>query len=99
MPRQKYDAVIEAVHYLADGKIDHVRFYERRGAVWSDRLMLSRAMLLEGLQKGKRFVTGQRQPYYGSQLIPGQSVRMLKNVITTESQAGNHDLLSGVPVI
>ena len=55
----KFDGVIEAVRYRG-GKIELVRAYERRGATFSDRVLLDRAALLDRLKKGKRFVTGQR---------------------------------------
>jgi hypothetical protein len=38
---KKFDGVIEAVRYK-DGQIEVVRTFERRGAAFTDRLMLNR---------------------------------------------------------
>jgi hypothetical protein len=57
---KKIDGVIEAVRYK-NGQISAVRAYERRGATYSDWLLLDRKSLLERLEQGKRFVTGSRK--------------------------------------
>ena len=49
---KKFDGVIEAVRYK-DGQIDVVRAFERRGAAFSDRIMIDRKELLERLKEGK----------------------------------------------
>jgi hypothetical protein len=61
MTKAKFDGLIEAVRYTAAGQIELVRFYERRGAAFSDHRLLTRAGLVERLQNGQKFVTGQRQ--------------------------------------
>ena len=48
----KFDGVIEAVRYKS-GKIEVVRAYERRGATFSDHVLLDRKELLERLRGGK----------------------------------------------
>jgi len=48
---KKVDGVIEAVRYK-NGQIVIVRAYERRGATFSDHVLLERKTLLERLQKG-----------------------------------------------
>ncbi|MDP1779148.1 MAG: hypothetical protein Q8K73_02630, partial [Anaerolineales bacterium] len=48
---KKIDGVIEAVRYK-NGQITWVRAYERRGATFSDRVLLDRKTLLQRLQKG-----------------------------------------------
>lgn len=53
------DVVVEAVRY-EDGKIRWVRAFERRGATYSDWLLLGRADLAERLKQGKRVVLGRR---------------------------------------
>jgi len=98
MPRKKIDGVIDAVHYLPNGRIDSVRLYEARGAIWSDHLLLERSELVERLKKGKKIVTGQRKQYLGSVLETGTPVRYEREFITTESGEGKRDQLSGVPV-
>ena len=94
----KLDGIIEAVRYESDGKIAVVRAYERRGAVWSDRLLLGRSDLVDRLKKGKRYATGQRKVYLGSVFDAGAAVRHVDGRIVTEGQAGERDILTGVPV-
>lgn len=96
---QKFDDVIEAVRY-ENGKIDMVRVYERRGATFSDRILLDRKTLLERLKSGKRFVTGQRKEYLASTFEVGKPVKLMgqdsQQVVTTLTDA-DHDELEGVP--
>jgi hypothetical protein len=102
MKRPKFDAVVEAVHYAPDGKIALARIYERRGATWSDRILLDRWDLVARLKRGKQFVTGQRKVFWGSTFEVGEAVQYLargeRGVITTSDQASEKDLLAGVPV-
>ena len=96
---QKFDVVIEAVRYKS-GKIDVVRAYERRGATFSDRVLLDRKTLLERLKKGKRFVTGQRKEFVASTFEIGKSIQALgkddKQIVATRADV-DHDELEGVP--
>ena len=48
---KKFDGIIEAVRYK-NGQIVTVRAYERRGATFSDRLLIERKDLLERLKTG-----------------------------------------------
>ena len=95
----KFDGVIEAVRYKS-GKIDVVRAYERRGATFSDRVLLDRRTLMERLKKGKHFMTGQRKEFWASTFDVGKPVKLSgaddKQVVTTLDQA-DHDELEGVP--
>jgi hypothetical protein len=95
----KFDGVIEAVRYKA-GKIEVVRAYERRGATFSDRVLLDRKTLLERLNEGKRFVTGQRKEYLASTFEVGKAVNLVgpdnNQVVTTLAQ-NRQDDLEGVP--
>ncbi|HUI87508.1 MAG TPA: hypothetical protein VLX61_02160 [Anaerolineales bacterium] len=95
----KFDGVIEAVRYKG-GKIDVVRAYERRGATFSDLVLLSRKMLIERIQGGKRFVTGQRREFMASTFEIGKSVNLLgtdgTRIITTHDQS-ERDELENVP--
>ncbi len=95
----KFDVVIEAVRYK-NGKIDVVRGYERRGATFTDRILLDRKTLLERLKDGKRMVTGQRQEYLASTFEVGKPVKLAgqdgKQVVSTQGEA-DHDELEGVP--
>lgn len=99
----RFDGVIEAVRYQG-GRIEVVRAYERRGPTFSDRVLLDRKALLERLEGGKRFVTGQRKEYLASTFEVGKPVKLAgqdgKQVVTTRDapNAGEQDLLEGVPV-
>ena len=57
---KKFDGVIEAVRYK-NGQIVVVRAFERRGAAFSDRVLVDRKELLERLKKGQKFVIGKRR--------------------------------------
>ena len=98
MARAKIDGVIEAVRYTLGGKIALVRLYERRGLVWSDRILLERKGLLDRLTKRERFVIGERKNYLGSVFETGVAVRVAGEHIITQGQKADGDLLAGVPV-
>jgi hypothetical protein len=98
MARAKFDGIIEAVRYLPDGKIASVRAYERRGFIWSDDILLTRADLLTRLEQGKKFVIGQRKTYLGSMFETSQPVHQVQGYIVLESQSAGGDALPGVPV-
>jgi hypothetical protein len=95
----KFDGVIEAVRYRG-GKIEMVRAYERRGATFSDRVLLDRAALLDRLKKGKHFVTGQRTAFLASTFELGKPVNLGGRdgslILTTLAQH-DEDQLEGVP--
>jgi hypothetical protein len=97
---KKYDYVIEAVRYK-NGQILNVRAYERRGAAFSDRVLLDRKTILEKMKKKKEFVIGQRKVLWAGSFDVGQSVNLLEHedlqVISTKADAA-HDELEGVPV-
>ncbi len=98
MPRKKIDAVITAVRYLPDGNIDTVRLHQRRGAVWSDHVLLERSGLVEQLEKGKNIVTGRRTTHLGSSFETGQALCYDKQILSAGQAPGKRDLLPGVPV-
>jgi len=97
---KKVDGVIEAVHYK-NGQIQAVRVYERRGATFSDRILLSRKELLERLKSGRQFVIGKRKERLASTFDIGKSVQVLnrdgKEIISTRPDA-DHDELEQAPV-
>jgi hypothetical protein len=98
MPNQ-FDGVIEAVRYKG-GQIALVRAYERRGATFSDHILLDRKTLLERLKQGRRFITGQRKELWASTFTVGKSVQALrrdgKDVLATRPDA-ERDELENVP--
>lgn len=95
----KFDGVIEAVRYKG-GKIDIVRAYERRGATFSDWVLLNRKTLIERIQHGKRFITGERKEFMASTFEVGRPVNLFgtddKQTITTLDRSEG-DELEGVP--
>ena len=98
---KKFDGVIEAVRYK-DGQIEVVRVFERRGAAFSDRIMVPRHELLERLKDGKKFVVGKRREFLAGTFDvlekPLQVVeRNGKQFITTRADA-DHDELEQAPV-
>ncbi len=94
----RFDGVIEAVRYAPDGKIEFVRAYERRGAAFSDYVLIPRAALIERLQQGKKFVTGKRKENLGGMFETGAQVLFSDGFITTRPGAGR-DFLDDVPVL
>jgi len=102
MANKKFDGVIEAVRYNRNGQVDFVRAYERRGATFSDRVMLDRKTLIERLKARQRFVTGQRKEFMGSTFESGRDVllgsRDGKEIIATRADAVR-DELENVPLI
>jgi hypothetical protein len=97
MARMKYDGVIEAVRYAADGKIELVRAYERRGATFSDCVLLDRPTLAARLKNGEKFITGQRTERLGSTFETAKNVQLRGEVIST-GQKSERDLLEEVPL-
>ena len=98
---KKFDGVIEAVRYK-NGRIEVVRAFERRGATFSDRVMLDRKEFLERLKKGKKYVIGKRKEFMASTFdIQDKPVQVLerdgKEIISTRPEA-DHDELEQAPV-
>ena len=98
---KKFDGVIEAVRYK-NGRIEIVRAFERRGATFSDRVMLDRKEFLERLKKGKKYVVGTRREFMASTFdIQDEPVQILerdgKEIISTRPEA-DHDELAQAPV-
>ena len=97
---KKFDGVIEAVRYK-NGHIEVVRAFERRGAAFSDRILIARKELLERLKDGKKFVTGKRREGFGGMFEQGQPVQVVsrdgQDFISTRTDA-NQDELEQVPV-
>ncbi len=96
----RFDGVIEAVRYKG-GKVDAVRVYERRGATFSDCILLNRKKLMERLQQGQRFVTGERREFMASTFEISKSVKLIGSadaqLISTRDQS-ERDELDGIPI-
>ncbi len=103
MAKEKFDGVVEAVHFAPDGKIAWVRVYERRGSTYSDRIILDRKTLLERLKSGKRFFTGQRIPLEAGTFEIIHPIRLIDvdgySIVATGFSPANQDTLDGVPVL
>ena len=101
MTPRKIDGVIEAVHYSADGQVETVRYYERRGAVFSDRKLMTRDGLIRMLKARKVFFTGARKPFQGASFETGKQVMLAgaagREVLTTDNVPVEKDHLEGVP--
>ncbi|MBI5943707.1 MAG: hypothetical protein HY864_05005 [Chloroflexi bacterium] len=96
---KKIDGVIEAVRYK-NGQITLVRAYQRRGATYSDRVLVDRKTLLERLQKGQTYVTGAREELNASTFKLGKPVMILKQddrEILATSEKATRDELEKVP--
>ena len=97
---KKFDGVIEAVRYK-NGQIVTVRAYERRGAAFSDRVLLDRKDLLERIKNGKKFVIGVRKEFWAGTFDEAKTVQLVtrdgKELIATRPGA-EHDELESTPV-
>ncbi len=97
----QFDGVIEAVRYAADGRILMVRGYERRGAAFSDHVLISREALVAQLKKGKKFVVGTRKEFYGSSFETKAAVSLINQngqEIVSTSKESKQDQLENVPL-
>ena len=95
----KFDGIIEAVRYK-NGQIATVRAYERRGASFSDRMLIDRKDLLERIKDGKLFLIGSRKEFWAGTFDEGKPVKVVssdgKDFITTRDNA-DHDELEETP--
>lgn len=97
---KKIDGIVEAVHFK-NGQIVTARAYERRGATFSDRVLIEREDLLERIKSGKKFLTGSRKEYLASTFEEGKPVLVVtrdgKEFLSTREGA-DRDELENVPV-
>ncbi len=98
---KKFDGVIEAVRYK-NGQIVIVRAFERRGAAFSDRVLLDRNEFLDRLKKGQKYVVGKRKELLaGTFEVQEKPVQVLeqngREIISTRPDA-EHDELEQAPV-
>ncbi len=103
MAKINYDGVVEAAHFKPDGQLDWVRVYERRGAVFTDRIVLSRDAFARQLKSGKRYMVGERILNLGGMFNVTRPVRLYtldgKQVIVVGDSQASKDELDGVPII
>ena len=97
---KKFDGIIEAVHYK-NGQIVTARIYERRGASFSDRILIERKDLLERIKSGKIFLTGVRKELWAGTFEEGKPVKLIsregKDFLSTR-EGVDRDELEQVPV-
>lgn len=96
---KKIDGVIEAVRYK-NGQILMVRAYERRGATFSDRVLLDRKVLLDRVKKGLQFVIGTREEFMASTFKTGRTVMLVRQddrELLATSENAIRDELEEVP--
>lgn len=103
MAKQKYDGVVEAVHYKPDGQVDWVRVFERRGSIFSDWLILNRDQFVQRLKAGKKFMVGVRVSQLAGTFEVTKPVKLLdgrnKQVLVSGDFQAEQDCLEGVPRI
>ncbi|HLA97449.1 MAG TPA: hypothetical protein VJL34_03265 [Anaerolineales bacterium] len=103
MAKPKYDGVVESVHYKPDGEVDWVRAFERRGAIFTDWVLIDRQTLIQRLKNGKKYVVGRRIPLMGGTFEITQPLRLVrfgdKDVLIVGEAQADRDRLDGVPVV
>jgi hypothetical protein len=103
MAEQRWDGVIETVHYAPNAQIDWVRAYERRGATYSDVVLLKREALIRKIQSGRKFASGRRMPNLAGTFTALEAVRLEGSGETAHVVCGSgrneHDDLGKTPVI
>lgn len=92
----KFDVLIEAVRFAEDGRIDLVRAFERRGATFSDNILINRADLVTRLKSGQKMITGSRKEYLGSTFNTQKVVKLSGDNIST-NPTSKTDMLESVP--
>lgn len=101
--RPKIDIVVVAIRYEAPGKIAWVRAYERRGKIWSDRIMIQRADLIARIRAGQHVMTGERIEFEAGTFKIWEAVRVEDSNgasrLLAEAANGSGDDLNGVPAL
>lgn len=98
MAKIKYDGVIEAVRYKSEGLLSLVRAFERRGAAFSDCILLSREELIKRLESGKRYMLGKRLQNFGGVFEVTARINLVSAgdiAWITTHETSDHDDLEG----
>ncbi len=102
---RKVDAVVEAVHYTPEGKIDFVRLHERRGAVYGDHILVRREELIQRLRSRQVIYSGKRLAPWGNQFELDAPITLVSHNGAEWVRCGDgdaseaRDVLKGVPVL
>ncbi|MFM8320816.1 MAG: hypothetical protein ACKOC5_07870 [Chloroflexota bacterium] len=100
MAKQKYDGVIEAVHYTPEGQVAWVRGYWRMGSIFSDRKIVDRAALIDLLKAGKKLYAGRRIEQMGASFEITKPLKVVQKngqpVVATGDLQPEKDQLEGV---
>jgi hypothetical protein len=103
MAKQKFDGVVEAVHYSPDGQIKWVRVYLRRGPTFTDRILLDRDALVGQIRAGKKFMAGRRVEFMAGTFEVSRPVQLMnsggREILVTEQTQSDRDCLENVPII
>ncbi len=105
MAKQKFDSVVEAIRVNDDGQLVLARLYDRRGAVFSDHKLVTRADLIARLQAEQTILCGSRTQFKGSEFDTGKSLHTVTSsgktvLVVGEGQPGGipqQDQLTGLP--
>ena len=102
MAKIPYDGVIEAIRTTADGQLELARAYEKRGLVFSDRILLTRAELIGRLKNGQKFIFGKRIPYMGSSFESIAPIHLIRGlggdqISISASESDQLDNLQDIP--
>ncbi len=100
---KKADGVVEGVRYDANGSVEWVRMYQRRGPTYSDWMLVKRPALIEMLKAGKKVFAGERVEYQASTFKMGLALKIIeragKEVLVTGEGQADKDKLDGVSVV
>jgi hypothetical protein len=103
MKKKSADIIIEAAHFKPNGQLDYVRAYQRRGATYSDCVLITRKELLEQLLNGMAVATGQRMHLLASTFKKTALVHLAPSanrfIITTGSLGAAQDSLPETPIL
>jgi hypothetical protein len=103
MAKEKYDGVVEAVHYNREGQVEWVRAFERRGPTFSDQVLIDRNVLIERLKSGKNYMVGKRVPRLASTFDLSVPMRVMnvngRDILVAGNRQTEQDHLEGVPKI
>ncbi len=102
--KQKFDGVVESVHYNSEGTVNWVRAYVRRGPTFSDWVLIPRQELIDRIKSGKSYLTGRRIPLLASTFDVSSPIRVVASnnqdfLVSGSTEKVEQDSLVGVPIV